>query len=460
MMDKENNSGILILVVDDEMIVRQSLSNWLMEEGYSVETAENGKDAFEKIKKTNYDLVLADIKMPEMDGIELLEKSKKLDPEIQFIVMTAFASVDTAVKAIKEGAFDYVVKPVDPENVSQIIRRSLKFKLLEKENLMLRKELEKKYGMDEIIGKNKKMEEIFELILTIADSESVVMIRGESGTGKELIAKALHAHSKRKYGPFIALNCGSLPDTLLESELFGYEKGAFTGAQFKRKGRIEMAQNGTLFLDEIGDISQKTQIDLLRVLQERTIYRLGGTDPINIDVRIISATHCDLESAIKEGVFREDLYYRLNVITIEVPPLRERRDDIPLLVNFFLNKNVMENKKEISSVSADAMEKLVSYSWPGNVRELENVIERAVVISKNSELTLNDLPVSIKNTISPNNSREDLQSNSLSEKEKSHIVSILKRNEWNISKTAKELKIDRTTLYNKMKKYKIENTNE
>lgn len=460
MMDKENNSGILILVVDDEMIVRQSLSNWLMEEGYSVETAENGKDAFEKIKKTNYDLVLADIKMPEMDGIELLEKSKKLDPEIQFIVMTAFASVDTAVKAIKEGAFDYVVKPVDPENVSQIIRRSLKFKLLEKENLMLRKELEKKYGMDEIIGKNKKMEEIFELILTIADSESVVMIRGESGTGKELIAKALHAHSKRKYGPFIALNCGSLPDTLLESELFGYEKGAFTGAQFKRKGRIEMAQNGTLFLDEIGDISQKTQIDLLRVLQERTIYRLGGTDPINIDVRIISATHCDLESAIKEGVFREDLYYRLNVITIEVPPLRERRDDIPLLVNFFLNKNVMENKKEISSVSADAMEKLVSYSWPGNVRELENVIERAVVISKNSELTLNDLPVSIKNTISQNNSREDLQSNSLSEKEKSHIVSILKRNEWNISKTAKELKIDRTTLYNKMKKYKIENTNE
>ncbi len=459
-MIKENNSRILILVADDEMIVRQSLSNWLMEEGYSVETAENGKDAFEKIKKTNYDLVLADIKMPEMDGIELLENSKKLDPEIQFIVMTAFASVDTAVKAIKEGAFDYVVKPVDPENVSQIIRRSLKFKLLEKENLMLRKELEKKYGIDEIIGKSKKMEEIFELILTIADSESVVMIRGESGTGKELIAKALHAHSKRKYGPFIALNCGSLPDTLLESELFGYEKGACTGAQFKRKGRIEMAQNGTLFLDEIGDISQKTQIDLLRVLQERTIYRLGSTDPINIDIRIISATHRDLESAIKEGIFREDLYYRLNVITIDVPPLRERRDDIPLLVNFFLNKNVMENKKEMSNVSAEAMEKLVSYSWPGNVRELENVIERAVVISKNSELTLNDLPVSIKNTISPNNSREDLRSNSLSEKEKSHIISILKRNEWNISKTAKELKIDRTTLYNKMKKYKIENTNE
>ncbi len=458
-MSTENNSGIFILVVDDEMIVRQSLSNWLMEEGYSVETAENGKDAFIKIKKKKYDLVVADIKMPEMDGIELLEQGKKFDPELQFIVMTAYASVDTAIKAIKEGAFDYIVKPVDPENVSQVIRRSLKFKILEKENQILKMALEKKHGIDEIIGKSKKMEEIFELIRTVADSESIVMVRGESGTGKELIAKALHAHSKRKYGPFIALNCGSLPDTLLESELFGYEKGAFTGAQSRRKGRIEMANTGTLFLDEIGDISQKTQVDLLRVIQERLIYRLGSNEPVEIDVRIISATNRDLEAAIKSGGFREDLYYRLNVITIDVPPLRERRDDIPLLVKYYLDKNLTGNKKQINNVSPKAMEKLVSYSWPGNVRELENVIERAVVISKTPELSCDDLPESLKNS-SVIIEHEDKEILSLRDKEKLHILEILESNDWNIARTSRDLKIDRTTLYNKMKKYQIKNRNE
>ena len=458
-MAVNENSGISILVADDELIVRQSLGNWLMAEGYSVDTAENGKDAYEKLKIKTYDLVLADIKMPEMDGIELLDKGKKYDPDLQFIVMTAYASVDTAVKAIKAGAFDYIVKPVDPENVSQVIKRSLKFKCLEKENIMLRRELEKKYGMDEIIGKSKKMEDIFDLIRTVADAESVVMIRGESGTGKELIAKAIHAHSKRKYGPFIAINCGSLPDTLLESELFGYEKGAFTGAQSRRKGRIEMAQTGTLFLDEIGDISAKTQIDLLRVLQERAIYRLGSTEPIGIDVRIISATNRNLETAIKQGAFREDLYYRLNVITIDVPPLRERKGDIPLLVNFYLNKNLLESRKQITSVSPEAMKKLVAYSWPGNVRELENVIERAVVITKSEELTCADLPDSMirdSNTAQPVATGED----SLSDRERSFIIEALEGNEWNISKTSKRLKIDRTTLYNKMKKYDLVRKNE
>ncbi|MCK5004814.1 MAG: sigma-54-dependent Fis family transcriptional regulator, partial [Candidatus Aminicenantes bacterium] len=412
------------------------------------------------IKKKKYDLILADIKMPEMDGIELLELGKKFDPELQFIVMTAYASVDTAVKAIKEGAFDYIVKPVDPENVSQVIKRSLKYKMLEKENLILKSELEKKHGIDEIIGKSKKMEEIFDLIRIVADSESIVMIRGESGTGKELIAKAIHAHSKRKYGPFIALNCGSLPDTLLESELFGYEKGAFTGAQSRRKGRIEMAHTGTLFLDEIGDISQKTQVDLLRVIQERLIYRLGSTEPIEIDARIISATNRDLEAAIKSGGFREDLYYRLNVITIDVPPLRERRDDIPLLVKYYLNKNIMENRKQIINVSSKAMEKLVNYSWPGNVRELENVIERAVVISKTPELNYDDLPESIKNSSIVIDHEEEKGTLSLSDKEKSHILEILETNDWNISRTSRELKIDRTTLYNKMKKHQIKHRNE
>jgi len=274
-----------------------------------------------------------------------------------------------------------------------------------------------------------------------------------------LIAKAIHAHSKRKYGPFIAINCGSLPDTLLESELFGYEKGAFTGAQARRKGRIEMAQTGTLFLDEIADISQKTQVDLLRVLQDRTIYRLGSTDPINIDVRIISATNRNLESAIKEGNFREDLYYRLNVISIDVPPLRERRDDIPLLVNYYLNKNLVESRKQINSVSPDAMKKLVSYSWPGNVRELENVIERAVVISKTEELSCNDLPESLNNH-SRSIQEGGLDNVSLSDIERSSIIEALEENRWNISQTSKQLKIDRTTLYNKMKKYEIEKENE
>ncbi len=459
-MSNDTNSGILILVVDDERIVRQSLSNWLKEEGYDVETAENGSVAFDKIKKNNYDLVLADIKMPEMDGIELLGKSKRIDPDLQFIVMTAYASVDTAVTAIKDGAFDYVVKPVDPENISQIIRRSLKFKMLEKENQLLKKELGKKYGIDEIIGKSKKMEDIFELILTVADSESVVMIRGESGTGKELIAKALHAHSKRKYGPFIALSCGALPDTLLESELFGYEKGAFTGANLRKKGMLEMAHNGTLFLDEIGDISQKTQVDLLRVLQERVIYRLGGTEPIKINVRIISATHCDLEAAIKERRFREDLYYRLNVIIINVPPLRERKEDIPLIINYFLNKKLLETKKQINNVSSEAMDAFIAYSWPGNVRELENVIERAVIISKTSELTIDNIPTVVKNSLSPKEANEDISQDSLSELERSHIKTILDRNDWNISKSAKDLRIDRTTLYTKIKKYKIENRHE
>ena len=451
-MEYSKNSEISILVVDDELIVRQSLSNWLMEEGYRVDTAINGKDACEKIKEKDYDLVLADIKMPEMDGIQLLEFGKKYDPDLQFIVMTAYASIDTAVKAMKEGAFDYIVKPVDPEKVSHTIQMSLKFKMLEKENLILRRELEKKYGIEEIIGKSKKMEDIFELIRTVAESESVIMIRGESGTGKELIAKAIHAHSKRKYGPFIALNCGSLPETLLESELFGYEKGAFTGAQFSRKGRIEMAQSGTLFLDEIGDISQKTQIDLLRVLQERIIYKLGSNEPLKIDVRIISATNRDLEKAIREGDFREDLYYRMNVITINVPPLRERTEDIPLLVNYFLNKNIVESRKQISGVSGEAMVRLLAYAWPGNVRELENVIERAVVISKTQELSLDDFPDTIKNNNPLENKVGDADEISLEDQEKVHIMKILEKNDWNISRSAKDLEIDRTTLYNKMKK--------
>jgi DNA-binding NtrC family response regulator len=453
--DNNINTNIHLLIVDDELIVRESLGNWLKEEGYSVDTSDNGLDALKKLESKGYDLVIADIKMPGMDGIELLERCKKLDPDLQVCVITAYASIDTAVQAMKKGAFDYIVKPFNPEDVSQIIRRALKFKMLEKENILLRKELEKKYGIDEIIGKSKKMQEVFDLISTVAESEAVVMIRGESGTGKELIARAIHANSKRKYGPLIALSCGALPETLLESELFGYEKGAFTGAQYNRKGRIEMADGGTLFLDEIGDISPKTQVDLLRVLQEKTIYRLGSSKPLKIDVRIVSATNRDLEKAVHDGTFREDLYYRLNVVTINVPPLRERKEDIPLLVNHFFKKFIAVNSKKINGISGETMEMLLAYHWPGNVRELENVMEHAVVVCKTEKIIPADLPDNVKrDPLSPSPSPSP--SRSLDESEKQHILKILEVNQWNISKSAKDLGIDRVTLYNKIKKYNIE----
>jgi two-component system response regulator AtoC len=445
-------SQIHVLVVDDELIVRESMANWLKEDGYQVDTVDSGTAALQKIKSDHYDLAIVDIKMPGMDGIELLKRVKGTTPDIQVLMMTAYASVDTAVAAMKEGAYDYIVKPFDPENVSQVIQRAVQYKLMERENYLLKKELEKKYGFDEIIGKSQKMQAVFELIRTVADSEVVVMIRGESGTGKELVARAIHANSGRKYGPLVALSCGALPDTLLESELFGYEKGAFTGAQYSRKGRIEMANGGTLFLDEIGDISQKTQVDLLRVLQEKVIHRLGSTEPVKIDIRVISATSRDLEEAIKNGTFREDLYYRLNVVTIHLPSLRERREDIPLLAGHFLQKFAVINGKRIEGISGQAMEMLIHYHWPGNVRELENVIERAVVVSKEPKIVPRDLSDAIKKG-EPDIA---LYPRTLEDFEKGHITSILREYDGNISKSAEALGVDRGTLYNKIKKYNIE----
>jgi DNA-binding NtrC family response regulator len=452
------NASISLLIVDDELIVRESLGNWLKEEGYTVDTSESGLDALKKIEAGKFDLLIADIKMPGMDGIELLERAKKIEPDLQVLVITAYASIDTAVQAMRKGAFDYIVKPFNPEDVSQIIQRALKYKMLEKENILLRKELEKEYGIDEIIGRSKKIQEVFDLIRTVAESEAVVMIRGESGTGKELIARAIHANSKRKYGPLVALSCGSLPETLLESELFGYEKGAFTGAQFKRKGRLEMADGGTLFLDEIGDISPKTQVDLLRVLQEKIIYPLGSSNPVKIDVRIVSATNRNLEEAVRQGAFREDLYYRLNVVTINVPPLRDRQEDIPLLANHFFRKFIVVNSKKINGISGQAMEILLDYSWPGNVRELENVIEHAVVVCKTPEIQPVDLPDTVrKNTMKAEPAGDTASiTRSLDESEKQHILKVLEENRWNISKSARDLGIDRVTLYNKIKKYNIE----
>jgi DNA-binding NtrC family response regulator len=387
-----------------------------------------------------------------MDGIQVLTELKKDFPDIEVIIMTAYGSVNTAVEAIKAGAYDYIVKPFDPEEVALLIKKILEHKNLILENILLRQQLEERYEFEDLIGKGAAMQQVFELIRNVAPTQATVLITGESGTGKELVAKAIHAISPRRFEPFIALSCGALPDTLLESELFGYEKGAFTGAAHTKKGRFEMADGGTLFLDEVGEISLKTQIDLLRVLQEKTFRRLGGTELIKVDVRIISATNRDLAQAITQGIFRPDLFYRLNVVGLHLPPLRERREDIPLLAKHFLRRYAIEINKKIERLAPSALELLMEYNWPGNVRELENAIERAVVISPGHELTAKDFTF-----LQPGSGLlNEPSARNLQELEKQHIHRILEENHWNISKTAVDLGIDRVTLYNKIKKYGFE----
>jgi len=350
---------------------------------------------------------------------------------------------------MKEGAFDYLVKPFDPDEIEMQIKRIVERKELVLENILLRQKLEERYQYDEIIGKSNAMQDIFEMISRVAPTDSTILITGESGTGKELIAKAIHGNSRRCYMPLIAVSCGALPDSLLESELFGYEKGAFTGAEHMRKGRFEMAHKGTFFLDEIGDISLKTQVDLLRVLQEKKIRRLGGQDEIEVDVRIIAATNRNLKQSIRNNLFREDLYYRLNVISIEVPPLRKRKEDIPLLADVFIRRYCLEMNKEEAKIAPEALKLLMGYDWPGNVRELENVIERGLVIGQTNEITPDDLPFSHRQIVP-----EHLP-DSLKMMEGMHVKRILDKNDWNISKAARTLEIDRQTLYNKIEKYKL-----
>ncbi len=438
-----------ILVVDDEVAIRESLKDWLMEDGYSVALAVDGENAIAMVQESQYDVILLDLKMPGIDGLETMRRIKEISPDSEVLMMTAYASVDTAVQAMKEGAFDYLVKPFDPDEVELQIKKILALREMRLENIMLRKRLEAQYQYDEIIGKSEAMQEIFDLIDRVAPSDSTVLITGESGTGKELIAQALHGNSNRCFMPFVAINCGALPDSLLESELFGYEKGAFTGADHTKRGRFEMAQGGTVLLDEIGDISLKTQVDLLRVLQQKEIIRLGGESTIDVDVRILAATNRDLKASIAKGDFREDLFYRLNVIAIHVPPLRERGEDIPLLTNAFVKQRCMEMNKALVKISPGAMRQLMDYHWPGNVRELENVIERALVIGSGGEIMTDDLPFSRGDTYASDSPK------SLKMMEKAHISRILEQANWNISKAAREMDIDRQTLYNKMSKYAI-----
>jgi len=441
--------SVNILVVDDEEIVRDSLSSWLEEDGYNVEAVESGKKALERLPAKVWDLMLVDLKMPGMDGIQLMEEVRKTHPDMLVIIMTAYATVDTAVKAMKKGAYDYFVKPFNPEDISLTIRKIVDHHKLVRENLFLRKELKKRYKLRDMISKNEKMLEIFDLARTVAKSSSTVLIQGESGTGKELLARAIHDESPRSEAPFISVSCAALTESLLESELFGHEKGAFTGANAIKRGKLELAQDGTLFLDEIGDISLKLQMDLLSVLEQREFRRVGGSNLIAISSRILAATNRDLKSAIEEGRFRADLYYRLNVISIHIPPLRERREDIPLLVEHFIEKFNIEMGKQIRGVGEGAMKILMDNEWPGNARELRNVIERAVVVAKGNVITESD--ISLPSTAGSVNHR----AKSLEEVEKEHIRVVLNENQWNIVRSAQTLGIDRVTLYNKIKKFDL-----
>jgi DNA-binding NtrC family response regulator len=444
-----NEKNIRMLIVDDEQIVLRSLADWFRDDGYIVGTASSGKEALAKLTEEEWDIFLLDIKMPGMSGLELQKKVKEINPDAIIIIMTAFASVDSAVQALKEGAYDYLTKPFDPEHVGHLVKNASERKKLAAENIRLKKSIDESVLTHDIIGGSEGMRKVLEAIETVSGTETSVLIRGESGTGKELVAKAIHANSRRRYMPMLILNCGALPETILESELFGHEKGAFTGAQYRRKGKLELADGGTLFLDEIGDISQKMQINLLRVLEEKKIRRIGGDKEISVDFRLIAATNKDLEKSVASGVFRSDLYYRLNVFQIQIPPLRERRTDISVLAEHFLRKYSLTTNKNIDNITPGALAKMMNYPWPGNVRELENAIERAVVICKSNTIDASHLPMSSDEPAdsSPSQTLDDIEAE--------HIRKVLSETEWNISRSARLLNIDRVTLYRKIKKYKL-----
>lgn len=436
---------ISILIVDDEESVRDSLNNWFTDDGYYVKCADNAKRALSILENEDFNIVLADLKMPGMDGLEMLRRIKTLKKDVIVIVMTAFATVDTAVKALKDGAYDYVTKPFDPDDLSHLIRNASKQIILAEENENLKKKVILLENVDDIIGNSEAMKQVLREVESVAQSNSSVIITGESGTGKELIARAIHFNSPRKFYPLVSVHCGALTESLLESELFGHEKGAFTGALYNRKGRFEMADSGTIFLDEIGTISAKMQVELLRVLETKSFTRVGGNKEITSDFRLICATNRDLKRMVDNGEFREDLYYRLNVVNIHIPPLRERTEDIPILAGYFVRKYCNSMNKPVVDIDPHAMKRMEEYSFPGNIRELENMIERALVIGNGKKIQLKDLPIAGHEIGTSVESLEDF--------EKTFILQILNKYNWNISRTARALKVDRVTLYNKIKKH-------
>jgi len=448
------SNKIKALVVDDEAVMRDTMSDWLREKGYNVATVCSGMEAIEKIKTESFNVAFVDMKMPGLDGIEVLRAVKRINPDTAVIIMTAYATIETAIRAMKEGAYNYLVKPFSLDEVELIMKAVVEYQELLAENILLRQQLEDRYSLKNIIGKSQQMKEILELVENIADSNSTVLIQGASGTGKEVIARLIHLKSLRRDKPFIAANCAAIPRELLESELFGHEKGAFTGATYAKKGRFELAAGGTLFLDEVGEMSLSAQINLLRVLQERELRKVGGTELIKIDVRIIASSNKDLEQEVKEGRFREDLFYRLNVIMISLPRLKERKEDIPLLVDYMLTKYGFESGRGKKSITKEGLDLLMKYDWPGNIRELENVIERLSILCKDKvikpEYLLQNIKKEPKGELSifiPDKPLEEI--------EKQYIYEVLKENNWNKSKSAKILGVERKTLYNKIDKYNL-----
>ncbi len=439
------------MVVDDELIVRESLAAWLEQEGAIVDRAESGEQALDFMQENFYDILFVDIKMPGMGGFGLLERAKKSFPTTVVVIITAYGTVDHAVQAMKLGANDFLVKPFEPEGLGIMVAKLMEHKRLLEEAQYLRDEVTRCWGgPDEIIGQCKPMLELFDTIKEVAPSESSILILGETGTGKELIARAIHAHSKRMGGPFVPINCGAIPESLMESEIFGHEKGSFTGAVRPKKGLIEVAEGGTLFLDEVGEITPKMQVDLLRVLQDKLFYRVGGVEPIRADFRLISATHRDLAHEVAQGTFRQDFFYRINVITLRVPPLRDRREDIPLLVARCVQRFARETNRDVDSINDEATKILMEYDWPGNVRELENVVERAVVTSKKRTITPEAFGYLTGRDIC---AAPEYSPRSLEQVEIAHIRRTLEEEEWNISRAAKVLEVDRTTLHKKIRKY-------
>ena len=439
-----------ILIVDDELTVRDSLCRWFRDDGFEVAAAESGNDALTRLAERSWDAALIDIRMRGMDGIELQRRIHEVDPNLITIMMTGYASVDTAINALKNGAYDYILKPLDPDDVAHLVSNAIAHRRASQENVRM-KEVIRGHSVQpaHIIGTSRSMQKIYEAIETVGPTEATVLITGESGTGKELVARAIHAASPRRFHPLVAIHCGALTETLLESELFGHEKGAFTGAQYRKKGKFELADGGTAFLDEIGDISLKTQTDLLRVLQEKEITRVGGHQSIKVDFRCIAATNKDLEKLIGDGAFRPDLYYRLNVFHIELPPLRQRREDIPLLADAFMKKFSEAMNRKVVRISADAVRALQEHDWPGNVRELENAVERAMVVAHEPELRLEDFSL-LRSSSTPMVSGE---AKSLVDVERDHILRVVAECGNNQTRAADILDIDRVTLHNKLKKY-------
>jgi|Deesub1362A_J573_1020465.scaffolds.fasta_scaffold00045_92 DNA-binding NtrC family response regulator len=450
-----------VLVIDDEEIIRTSAKRILKD--YAVSTASSGKAGLKEIQQKNFDLVLTDLRMPDIDGLEVLKQVKEIAPETEVIIITGYGTIKTAVEALKHGAYDYIEKPFTPEGLQNVVSRCLESKRLLIENLRLRKEVHALYSLENIIGNSKAMQKVFELIATVAPTGSTVLITGESGTGKELVAKAIHYNSPRRDGPFMAVDCGTIPDTLIESELFGHTKGSFTGAVTTEKGLIELASGGSVFFDEIGELPLSTQAKLLRVIQEKEFRPIGGKTTVKADIRVIAATNKDLAKMTKEGHFREDLFYRLNVFPIHVPPLRDRKEDIPALTYHFLKKYNEETGKNVTHIALETMKRLMAYDWPGNVRELENIIHRAVILAKGKTLSPKDIilpeePESedIPRTIEElKEKKKALREKSVEELEKSFVLSALKRNKWNITKAAEDVGMQRTNFQALVKKYKL-----